>query len=29
MTSNEQEEYVNFEDIEEKPTNQQEIVKSG
>ncbi len=29
MTSNEQEEYVNFEDIEEKPSAQQEIVKSG
>lgn len=29
MATNDQEEYVNFEDIEEKPTTQQEIVKSG
>ena len=29
MATNDPEEYVNFEDIEEKPTTQQEIVKSG
>ena len=29
MATNDQEEYVKFEDIEEQPTTQQEIVKSG